>query len=215
LMSLGGERGVREPADLAGKTYGGYNGPLELELINRLARCGGIDSASVKHVEVGNVDYLAGLESKRYDVVWIFAGWDALRATEVEHKDIDLLKFTDHLDCIPNWYTPLFITSENMIREHRDEVRTFMAVTARGYERAIDDPVGAAELMMKAVPEMDEQLIRASAGYYAPKFAPDGRPFGTQDPATWQTFEQFLVDAGLLARPVDVDAAYTNDFLPR
>jgi ABC-type nitrate/sulfonate/bicarbonate transport system substrate-binding protein len=215
LMSLAGDRGVQEPADLAGKTYGGYNGPLELELINRLAKCGGIDPASVKHIEVGNVDYLAGLEKKRYDVVWIFSGWDALRATEVEHKDIDLLKFADHFDCIPNWYTPLFITSEKMIKDHPDEVRRFMAVTARGYQRAIDDPAGAAELMMKAVPEMDEKLIRASADYYAPKFTAGGLPFGTQNRATWQTFEQFLVDAGLLKKPIDVGAAYTNEFLPR
>ena len=42
LMSLADE-GIRGPADLAGKTYGGYNGPLETELINRLATCGGID----------------------------------------------------------------------------------------------------------------------------------------------------------------------------
>ncbi len=78
LMSLASE-GVTEPKDLQGKVYGGYNGPLETELINRLAKCGGVDPASVKHVEVGNVDYLAGLEANRFDVVWIFSGWDALR----------------------------------------------------------------------------------------------------------------------------------------
>ena len=76
LMSLAGE-GITTPADLEGKTYGGYSGPLETELINRLAECGGIDPASVKHTDVGNVDYLAGLEANRFDVVWIFAGWDA------------------------------------------------------------------------------------------------------------------------------------------
>jgi ABC-type nitrate/sulfonate/bicarbonate transport system substrate-binding protein len=215
LMSLQGDRGVREPADLAGKTYGGYNGPLELELINRLARCGGVDPASVKHIEVGNVDYLAGLERKRFDVVWIFSGWDALRATDVEHKAIDLLKFEDHFDCIPNWYTPLFITSESMINKHPGEVRRFMAATARGYELAMADPQRAADLMMKAVPEMDEKLIRAAADYYAPKFTVNGQPFGTQDRTTWQTFEQFLVDAKLLDQPVDVGQAYTNQFLPK
>jgi ABC-type nitrate/sulfonate/bicarbonate transport system substrate-binding protein len=213
LMSLHGDRGVPQPADLTGKTYGGYNGPLELELINRLAKCGGVDPASVKHIEVGNVDYLAGLEKKRFDVVWIFSGWDALRATAVEHKNIDLLKFEDHFDCIPNWYTPLFITNESMIKKHPDEVRRFMAVTARGYELAINDPQRAADLMMKAVPEMDTKLIRAAADYYAPKFTQNGQPFGTQDRTTWQTFEQFLVDAKLLDKPVDVAQAYTNQFL--
>jgi ABC-type nitrate/sulfonate/bicarbonate transport system substrate-binding protein len=138
-----------------------------------------------------------------------------LRATEVEHKDIDLLKFSDHFDCIPNWYTPLFITSEKMIHDHPDEVRKFMSVTARGYRLAVADPQRAADLMLKAVPEMDAKLIRAAAAYYAPKFTIDGEPFGTQDRATWQNFEQFLVDAKLLDHPIDVDRAYTNQFLPK
>jgi ABC-type nitrate/sulfonate/bicarbonate transport system substrate-binding protein len=215
LMSLAGDRGVPEPADLADKTYGGYNGPLELELIDRLAECGGVDPKSVKHIEVGNVDYLAGLETHRFDVVWIFSGWDALRATDVEHKDIDLLRFSDHFDCIPNWYTPLFITSEKMIRDHPEEVRKFMSATARGYRLAIDDPQRAADLMLQAVPEMDATLIRAAAAYYAPKFTIDGRPFGAQDRATWEDFEQFLVDAKLLDHPADVGKAYTNQFLPK
>ena len=116
LMSLADE-GITSPADLAGKTYGGYSGPLETELINRLAECGGIDPASVKHIDVGNVDYLAGLEANRFDVVWIFAGWDALRASDVEHKDVNLIRFDDEFDCIPNWYTPLFITNEKLIEQ--------------------------------------------------------------------------------------------------
>ena len=94
-------------------------------------------------------------------------------------------------------------------------MRNFLDVTARGYQLAIDDPQRAADLMLEAVPEMDEPLIRASADYYATRFEANGEPFGTQDQATWSTFEQFLVDAGLLEKPVDVNEAYTNDFLPK
>ena len=115
LMSLP-EDGIKGPADLAGKTYGGYGGPLETELIDRLAECGGVDPSAVKHVEVGNVDYLAGLQANRFDFVWIFAGWDALRASEVEDTPVDLIRFDQNLDCIPNWYTPLVITNEKTTR---------------------------------------------------------------------------------------------------
>jgi ABC-type nitrate/sulfonate/bicarbonate transport system substrate-binding protein len=214
LMSLASD-GIRTPADLAGKTYGGYSGPLETELINRLAECGGVDPSSVQHVEVGNVDYLAGLKAGRFDVVWIFAGWDALRATEVEHEDVNLIRFDDHLDCIPNWYTPLFITNEKMLRDDPDLVRTFLDVTARGYDLAVKDPQRAADVMLDAVPELDEPLIRAAADYYATRFEPEDAPFGTQDRETWATFEQFLEDSGLLEQPVDVDEAYTDDYLPK
>ncbi len=214
LMSLSSD-GITEPADLGGKLYGGYNGPLETELIDRLAACGGIDPSTVEHVEVGNVDYLAGLEADRFDVVWIFSGWDALRAREVEHAGIDLIEFEDHFDCIPNWYTPLFITSEKMIEDRPGLVRTFMDTTARGYRLAIDDPDRAAELMLEAVPQMDEQLIRASAAYYAPKFTTNGEQFGLQEQTTWSDFETFLVEAGALEGPVGVETAYTNEFVAK
>jgi ABC-type nitrate/sulfonate/bicarbonate transport system substrate-binding protein len=214
LMSLAGE-GISGPADLAGKTYGGYSGPLETELINRLAECGGVDPSSVEHVEVGNVDYLAGLEAGRFDVVWIFAGWDALRANDVEDTPVNLIRFDDEFDCIPNWYTPLFITSEDAIENDPELVRAFLAATTRGYDLAMDDPQRAADLMLDRVPEMDEDLIRAAADYYATRFALDGRPFGTQDGDTWATFEEFLVDAGALDAAVDVEAAYTDDLLPQ
>jgi ABC-type nitrate/sulfonate/bicarbonate transport system substrate-binding protein len=187
LMSLA-DAGIATPADLAGKTYGGYSGPLETELINRLASCDGVDPSTIQHVEVGNVDYLAGLEAGRFDVVWIFAGWDGLRATAVEDVAVNLIRFDEEFDCIPNWYTPLFITSEAMLDQDPELVRTFLDRTARGYQLAMDDPQRAAELMIDAVPEMDEPLIRAAADYYSTRFVLGDQPFVTQDRATWATF---------------------------
>jgi ABC-type nitrate/sulfonate/bicarbonate transport system substrate-binding protein len=211
LMSLP-EDGIREPGDLAGKTYGGFGGALETELIARLVACGGGDPASVRYVEVGNVDYVPGLDANRFDFVWIFSGWDALRATEVLDRDVNLLRFADHLDCIPNWYTPIFIANEETIERRPELVRSFLAATARGYRVAIEDPQRAAEVMLDAVPEMDEALLRAAADYHASRFAPDA-PFGTQDRATWDVFAGFLVDAGLLARAPEPEAVFTNAFL--
>lgn len=212
LMALG-DSGIAEPADLAGTTYGGYGGALETELINRLAECGGVDPGEISHVEVGNVDYLAGLDADRFDFAWVFSGWDALRATEVEERDISLVKFEDYTDCIPNWYTPLFIAGEDLIADDPDLVRTFLDVTARGYRLVIADPQQAADLMLEAVPETDETLMRAAADYHATRYTAAGMPWGTQDTETWTEFEQFLVDAGILEAPVGVDDTFTNDFL--
>ena len=213
LMSLADDD-ITGPADLSGKTYGGYGGPLETELINRLAECGGVDPATVEHVEVGNVDYLAGLEADRFDFAWVFAGWDALRASEIEGAGVNLLRFDDNFDCIPNWYTPLFITSEDVIAADPDLVRAFMRATVRGYELAMDDPGAASDAMLTEVTEMDEPLLRAAADYYSTRFTVDDQPFGTQDTATWEDFEAFLLDAGLLESEVPIDETFTNDYLP-
>ena len=179
------------PTDLAGKTYGGYNGPLETELIDRLAKCGGIDPVE-REAHRGRQRRLPRRAARR--TVSTSSGSSRAGTRCVPPKSstrtIDLIRFDDHFDCIPNWYTPLFITSEKMIKKHPRVRQKFMDVTARGYQLAIDDPQRAADLMMKAVPEMDEELIRAPRPTTTRRFVANGEPFGTQDQATWSTFER-------------------------
>jgi ABC-type nitrate/sulfonate/bicarbonate transport system substrate-binding protein len=209
---LMGTSDITRPKDLEGKRYGGFGGALETELISRLVSCDGGDPSKVEFVDVGNVDYLAGLEQGRFDVVWVFEGWDALRATEVEGADVGLIRFRDYADCIPNWYTPLILASESTIDQDPDMVSAFLEATARGYDLAAEDPGKAADLLLQQVPELDPALVEASVAYYAPKFA-EGGTWGAQDLPTWTAFEQFLQDAGLLTTPVDPASGFTTRFI--
>lgn len=213
MMALAAS-GITRPRDFQGKTYGGYGGPLENELLDRLVECDGGDPSLVKRVEVGNIDYLAGMDQGRFDFVWVFEGWDALRAREVEGRPINSVAFIDYLDCIPDWYTPTIITSAKTIEERPELVRAFLAATARGYQVAIDDPEQAATLLLQAVPELDEALVRASATYHASRYADEGRPWGVQEADVWTRFEAFLRQSGLLEVDVDPATAFTNDLLP-
>jgi ABC-type nitrate/sulfonate/bicarbonate transport system substrate-binding protein len=213
LMALADDD-IGSPADLEGLTYGGFGGALETELISRLVECDGGDPDAVETVEVGNVDYLAGLEQDRFDVVWVFEGWDALRAREVEGADITTLPFRDYQDCIPNWYTPIVIAGEQIISEDPEMVTAFLTATAEGYLMAEEDPQAAADALLAAAPELDEELVRASADYHAPLFRNPGSSWGQQNPAVWEEFEVFLREAGLLTEQVDTNAAFTNARLP-
>jgi ABC-type nitrate/sulfonate/bicarbonate transport system substrate-binding protein len=213
LMSLA-EDGIEDPGDLAGKTYGGFGGPLETALIRTLTECGGGDPDAVDFVEVGQAEYLDGMSRDQYDFVWIFDGWDGVRATELAGADVNFLRFIDHVDCIPDWYTPLIVTSEAMIEGDPDTVRAFMEATARGYEYARDNPGEAAEILLAAVPELDRALVERSAQYLASRYADEAEPWGIQEQAIWERFEAFLRDSGLTDTEVDVSAAYTNEFLP-
>lgn len=213
LMSLESE-GIARPRDLEGKTYGGFGGALETALIKQLVQCDGGDAGKVKFVEVGNIDYLVGMEQGLFDFVWIFEGWDGVRAREVEGKPISTLEFKDYLRCIPDWYTPVIITSEKVIREQPDVVRKFMAATAKGYAVAGSDPAASAKALLDAAPELDKALVEAAAAFHAGKYVDSGRTWGTQDEAIWTAFVEFLRGAGLIDREIDVKAAYTNEFLP-
>jgi ABC-type nitrate/sulfonate/bicarbonate transport system substrate-binding protein len=165
LFSLASEN-IQRPRDLAGKKYGGFGGALENALIKELVACDGGDPDEVEFVEVGNVDYVVGMEQDRFDFAWVFESWDVMRAREILNADTNSIKFVDYLDCIPDWYTPLFITTESMIAERPDTVRRFMEATAQGYEFAIETGPGGRGAAQGA-PESDRELVEKSSAYMA------------------------------------------------
>lgn len=213
FMSLSGD-GIRTAADLAGRRYGGFGGPLEVALVSQLVECEGGDPESVEFTDIGAGDALASLEADRFDFVWEFEGWGVIRARDLLGKEINTVRFRDYFDCIPDWYTPIMITGESMIADHPEIATAFMAATARGYEAAIRDPGAAADALIAGVPETDEELVRLSAEYMAGVYVDEGRQWGLQDQETWTGFVDFLVEAGLIDAAIDVEAAYSNAFLP-
>ena len=213
LIALGSE-GIERPRDLAGKVYGGFGGAIEEPLISALVACDGGDPAAVEYGFVGNVDYLVGMQEDHYDFVWIFDGWDGIRYTDLLGEDISFIRFIDYTECIPDWYTPLIVTSETLIAEDPELVGIFMEATARGYRLAIENPSEAADILLAAAPELDEALVRASAEYLASRYVADPDDWGHQDLEVWVAFERFLREAGLTETAIDVEGAFTNDFLP-
>jgi ABC-type nitrate/sulfonate/bicarbonate transport system substrate-binding protein len=213
------DRGIARPKDLEGKTYGGFGGPLEKALIDKLVACDGGDPTKVKYVEIGNVDYKVGLERNDYDAVWVFDGWDTIRLSEIDGMPLVSMPFFSTVGgtagCIPDWYTPLLATSETMIAHKPDLVRSFVVATAKGFELARTDAPAAAAALLKGAPELDKVLVGKSTVYLATRYADAGAKWGAQDPAVWSAFSKFLSDAKILESPVDTATVFTNDFLPK
>ena len=208
------DRGIRRPRDLAGKTYGTYGGPIEEPLVKSLVACDGGDPETVKFIDVGATDYSVGFRRKAYDVVWVFDGWDVIRLRDIQKTPIATIPFRDHFDCIPDWYTPVIVTTEKILRDDPELVRTFLTAVSDGYRKAIAEPQAAADALLAAAPESDRALVEASARFLAPYYAQPPATWGRQDPAVWRRFGDFLVKNGIVRGPLDTDAAFTNAFLP-
>lgn len=212
LLSLA-EDGLTSPADLVGHTYGGYGGPLEKALVEKLVTCSGGDTTKVRFAEVGDVDYRVGLERNQYDFVWIYDGWDKIRMAELEKVKVSTIPFDENLDCIPDWYTPMLATTETNVDKKAELLGRFMSATRKGYQGAMADPTSAADSLLAAVPELDRELVTRSAAYLAIRYADDPNEWGLQDTKVWTRFGQFLLDSGLIDEPIDVKKAFTNRFL--
>jgi ABC-type nitrate/sulfonate/bicarbonate transport system substrate-binding protein len=213
LVSLADDH-IERPRDLEGKTYGGYGGQLEQALLDKLVTCDGGDPTKVRSVDVGDADYRIGLDRDQYDAVWIFDGWDGIRL-EQAGESTTAIPFIDHDDCIPDWYTPLLATSQEVEQDRPDDLTAFIAATVRGYQAAMADPDAAAKALLDQTKDLDPKLVEASARYLSTRYADDAEAWGHQDAAIWDDFAAFLLDAGLIDKPIEVDDAWTNQYLPK
>lgn len=208
------DRKITRPRDLAGKTYGTYGGPTEAPIVRALVACDGADPDTVTFVDVGNADYGVGFRKHAYDAVWVFDGWDVIRLRDIAKTPVTTIPFRDHLDCIPDWYTPVLATTEAVIRDQPDLVRRFLDATAAGYRTAISDPAAAAGALLAGAPESDRALVEASTPFLAPYMSDTSGSWGRQDPAVWERFDAFLRHAKIITGKSPVADAFTNDFLP-
>ncbi len=206
--------GITTLADLPGRTYGAFGGGFEKALVDALVACGGGDPKDVTFKEVGDTDFRQGMTRKQFDFVWVFDAWDTIRLRDLDHLDLSHFAFRDHTDCIPDWYTPVLVTSERHITADPKMVQAFMSATARGYREAMHDPKAAAAALLHAAPELDSALVERSAAWLAPRYASDPDAWGRQTAATWNRFVAFLVTNKLVKADFATAAAWTDRFLP-
>lgn len=206
---------LESPSDLAPLRYGGFGLPdLENAMIRTLLACDNATWNEGNYIEIGlsGPDVIALMERNRVDFGWIFYGWQGLNA-ELEGNELSRLMLMDYQDCVPNYYTPILLTSREMIENNPSVVRAFVEATARGYADAILNPSEAADRLLEAVPELDEDLVRASAEYLALEFQADAPRWGQQSSETWEAFTQFLIDNGIIEE-WESEGYWTNEFLP-
>jgi ABC-type nitrate/sulfonate/bicarbonate transport system substrate-binding protein len=213
FAALHSKHPLATPADLSGLRYGAFGSPVEKPLINLLMACDQKPVKPVAFIDVGFAEPLPLMAQDRIDFVWLFYAWDGIRAKQ-QGVALDFLMLKDYTRCIPDYYTPLLITSEALIKAQPGVVRAFTQAAARGYADAITGPAQAAELFIKAVPETDAALVRESGAWLATQFQADAARWGQQDPAIWQGYADWLAKNGALEKPLDMSGAFTNEFLP-
>jgi ABC-type nitrate/sulfonate/bicarbonate transport system substrate-binding protein len=208
-----GELQVNSPADWDGLRYGSFGSPFEEPTLRVLMTCAGGDFSDLEVVETGFADPLALLSEAQTDLAWIFYGWQGVQA-DLQGLDLDLVMMEDWFDCIPDYYTPVFISSEAVLRDRPGTARAFLEAITRGYEFAIEDPDTAAEILLEAVPELDSALVSASQTWISPRYQADAPRWGEQRPGVWEAYSSWMLDNGIITAPIDVSATMTNEFLP-
>lgn len=204
-------KNIKSPKDFEGKTYGGWGSPSESAIIKLAMEKNGADFSKLKMVTLGQDDFFAATK-KNIDFAWIFEGWDVVNANIIGEK-LNYIPLRD-IDPAFDYYTPIIITSNDLISNDSDLVKRFMEATAKGYEYAIENPEKSAEILSKAVPELDKKLVVESQKFLSKKYKEDQEQWGVMKDSVWENYAKFMKKNGLIPKDLNVKEAFTNEFLP-
>jgi ABC-type nitrate/sulfonate/bicarbonate transport system substrate-binding protein len=205
------EKNIKTPKDFEGKIYGGWGSPIEETMLRALMKKYNADYSKVQIVNIGASDFITSVQ-KDVDFSWIFYGWDGI-ASEVKGFKINFLKLQD-FDKNIDFYTPVIVTSEKIIRDDPEMVKKFLNATSEGYNFAISNPEESAKILLKNAPELDKEIVSASQKYLAAQYQADSTKWGIMNEELWKNFSKWMLDNNLIAQDFDYKNAYTNELLP-
>ncbi|NCP86670.1 MAG: myristoyl transferase [Anaerolineae bacterium CG_4_9_14_3_um_filter_57_17] len=169
----------------------------------------GIQESEVTLDSIG-FNQVEALAADQEDAV---VGYAANEPVVLRSKGYDLTEWrvADYVQLASNG----IITNEKTIAENPEMVRAFIQATLRGLQDTITDPGMAYEICKKYVENLDQvdplvqkQVLGTSVEMWrAPRL-------GYSDPAAWENMQKVLMDMGSYATPLDLNAAFTNQFIP-
>ncbi|WP_102261915.1 ABC transporter substrate-binding protein [Mesobacillus jeotgali] len=205
-------KNIVSPKDFEGKTYGGWGSPIEEAVINSLMKQENTAVEKVKIINMGDSDFFTAV-NRDIDFAWIYYGWTGVEA-EIRNEPINMVYLTDYSEKL-DYYTPVITTNEKMIKDDPETVEAFMAALTEGYEFAIEHPADSADVLIQAVPDLDEELVKRSQEWLSPRYQDDAARWGEQKLEVWENYSEWMFDNGLLEKELEADKAFTNEFLPK
>jgi ABC-type nitrate/sulfonate/bicarbonate transport system substrate-binding protein len=208
-----GELGVGSPMDWGGLRYGSFGSPFEEPTLKVLMECALGDYSTLEVVNTGFADPLALLDEAQTDLAWIFFGWQGIQA-KLLGIDLNVIMMEDWFSCVPDYYTPVIVTSEMTIEERPDIVRSLLSAITKGYQFTIENPGEGADILLKFAPELDEKLVRESQAWLAPRYQADAPRWGEQQLSVWASYSSWMAEHKIISEPIDAEGAFTNAYLP-
>ena len=204
------ESGIQRPADLSGRRYASWDMPVVTEIIRYIVEKDGGDFNAVRMIPNFATDAVSALQTD-VDAIWIYRAWDGIAAeiAGVEFNYIDLGVFDGILD----YYTPVLVTNTKWAQENSETAKKFMKAVNRGYNYAIENPLDAAEILLRHAPELNRELVVQSQRYLQTRYKGDARRWGEIDPQRWGGFYHWMFDKGLLETNIGA-GGFTNEYLP-
>lgn len=205
------EKGIETPKDMCGYTYATWDMPVEKAILQYIIEEDGGNYEELGMIPSTVTDLASALQTE-IDLVWIYYAWDgiAMKVQGLETNYINLADISEELD----FYSPVIIANDDYLKENPEQAKAFLAAVKKGYEFAMKNPEEAAEILCKAAPELDAEIVTESQKWLADKYQDDEGGFGNIDGARWDGFYKWLYEKGVIEQEIPAGHGYSNEYLP-
>jgi len=204
------DQGIVMPADLKGKKIGlpGLYGANYIGL-EALLFSTGLSDADVTLDSIG-FNQVEALATDQEQAVSVYAANEPVQL-RAQGYDLNEIRVADHVQLASNG----LITNEKTIAENPDLVRRMTKVLLHGLADTIANPDEAYEMSKAHIPNLTEAdqsvqkevLARSIELWKADRL-------GFSDALAWQNMQDTLLKMGLLEKALDINQAFTNEFVP-
>jgi len=204
------ELGILIPQDLKGRKIGlpGLFGANYVGL-RALLHEAGLEESDVTLDAVGfnQVELMA---AGQQDIV---VGYTANEPIQLRSQEIAVteIRVADYVQLASNG----LLASEKVIAEDPELVRAFVGAFLKGLEATIANPEEASMISESYIPnfadldaDVQKQVLETSIEQWK------AEKLGYSDPQAWENMQNVLIDMGLIPEKMDLNKAFTNEFIP-
>ncbi len=204
------DSGLDDPSDWKGKTIG-YRNTVPPDLL-AILKAWGMTLDDIEEVNIGYQPPQLLVEG-RVDVYPVFLSNEPDIIRRKLGREVNVFQAAEY--GMPTLGLT-YVTTEDYMREHPEIVERFLKAVLHGIEWADNNRDEAIDIVLKYAPgeEREHQRFMLDAELAAAESdVTRENGLGWQTEAQWQALQDALIEFGAIAEPVDVNAAFFDEFL--
>lgn len=205
------DKDIKSPQDLIGKKVGlpGLFGATYTAW-RALLYTQKLDESNINVRDIGFTQMQA-LTQGTVDVVGAYANNEPVQL-ELAGKKVNEINIWDYAKLIGNGIA----TNETTLKQRPEVVQRFVRALTRGVQDSIANPEEALNASIAQVPEAGGENLAASKAVLEASIPLwKNSRLGETKLDDWQAMEKFMREAGFIKQDVDVNQAFTNEFVPQ
>jgi NitT/TauT family transport system substrate-binding protein len=202
-------QGIKTPQDLNGRRIGlPILGGASYIGLQALLNAGHIREADVR-LDVIGYNQVEALAADQEEAVVIYVNNEPFQLQALGYE-LDVLRVADYVQLASNG----LVSNETTLQQQPELIQRMVDATLRGIQDTLDDPDGAYEICLKYVENLAQAdqsvqraVLRASIEFWR------ADQLGRVSPQAWENMQAVLLQMGQLTQPLDLERAYTNQFI--